>query len=555
MEGFSLAAGLQIAHYSIERRIGAGGMGEVYSAVDLTLDRQVALKVLPPTLLSDTERVRRFVQEAKSASALNHPNIVTIYEIGQATIPGPTGADISIQYMAMELIHGQTLREMIYGDTPLNEVLGALAQAADGIAKAHGAGIVHRDLKPDNIMVTSDGFAKVVDFGLAKLTEKKQGNREEKSITQSGMVMGTVGYMSPEQVEGVIVQPASDIFSFGCILYECATRKRPFQSEMAIDTMHKIMFSEPPRLATHDPDVPDDLQEIVDLCLMKQPGDRYASIRDVASALRRFIGAPVPQSASGSQGRPPVSPAVSHVPSSAPRPRFRAEPVEEEEEGYEEYDSPGPIRRGIGLVFKFGALAAAALLIYIGVTLPDVTSLRDERPKPAEGRPQSTWLDYDELPSSTKRAVITSLDPVFSNRRAVSADKLGVALQSLTTAERTLYMPSPISVRVARLVYGDTSNPIARIKTWVIAAVMQSKLPRRRILELYLNESSFGDARGIADASKKYFNKAPRRISLDQAALLAAAAITPSSDPASPSAELTDTKKSIVEHMVDSVGD
>ncbi len=556
MEGFLLESGLQIAHYRVDRRIGAGGMGEVYSALDLTLERQVALKILPPNLLSDSDRVRRFVQEAKSASALNHPNIVTIYEIGQATVPRPDGSNIAVQYMAMELIHGQTLREMIYSDTPLNEVLGALAQAADGIAKAHSAGIVHRDLKPDNIMITSDGFAKVVDFGLAKLTEKKPGDGGEQSITQSGMVMGTVGYMSPEQVEGVIVQPSSDIFSFGCILYECAARKRPFQSDMAIDTMHKIMFSEPPQLSTHDPDVPDELQEIVDLCLKKTPAERYPSIRDVATALRQFIGVPVPQAAAGAPGRPALSPAMPRAPGSAPRPRFAAEPFEEEEEEEEEENnSPGPIRRTIGLAFKFAVLAAAALLIYVGATLPDVTSLKDERPKLAEGGKQSTWLNYDDLPPTMKRAAITSLDPVFFDRRGVTASKLGVAFQSLTTAERTLYLPSPISVRVARLVYGDANNPATRLRSWAIAAVMQSKLPRRRILELYLNESSFGDARGVADASKRYFGKPPRRITLDQAALLAASAITPASDPASPSAELTAAKAAIVERMVDRAGD
>jgi len=551
VEGFLLESGLQIAHYRVDRRIGAGGMGEVYSAQDLTLERQVALKILPPNLLGDSERVRRFVQEAKSASALNHPNIVTIYEIGQATVPRPDGSDMTVQYMAMELIHGQTLREMIYSDTPLNEVLGALAQAADGIAKAHSAGIVHRDLKPDNIMITSDGFAKVVDFGLAKLTEKKKSD-DEKSITQSGMVMGTVGYMSPEQVEGVIVQPSSDIFSFGCILYECAARKRPFHSDMAIDTMHKIMFSEPPLLATHDPDVPDELQDIVDLCLKKTPAERYPSIRDVATALRQFIGVPVPQAAAGAPGRPALSPAMPSAPGSAARPKYAAEPFEEEEE-----ESPrGPIRRSIAMVFKLAVLAAAALLIYIGATLPDVSALKNDRPKTIAGDAPSTWLDYDELPSSLRRATITSLDPRFFDRRAVNVRQLGAALQSLTTAERTLYLPSPISVRVARLVYGSAKyNPAARLRAWGIAAVMQSKLSRRRILELYLNESAYGETRGVADASKRYFGKPPRRITLDQAALLAASAITPASDPASPSAELTAAKASIIERMVDRAGD
>jgi eukaryotic-like serine/threonine-protein kinase len=169
-------------------------MGEVYKAHDLTLERPVALKVLPPSLLDDVDRVRRFVQEAKSASALNHPNIVTIYEIGQSSVKLADGTSPGdpIHYIAMEFIEGTTLRNLIYSDVPRVEILYLLAQVADGLAKAHAAGIVHRDLKPDNVMVTNDQFAKVVDFGLAKLTERK-GHKSDPKLTQEGMVVGTVG--------------------------------------------------------------------------------------------------------------------------------------------------------------------------------------------------------------------------------------------------------------------------------------------------------------------------------------------------------------------------
>ncbi|HEU5311465.1 MAG TPA: serine/threonine-protein kinase, partial [Candidatus Eisenbacteria bacterium] len=204
----------QIAHYRIIGPLGAGGMGEVYLAKDETLERSVALKILPPELVRSEERVRRFVREAKSASSLNHPNIVTIYEIGQdeirasgsATEPGSA----SVHFISMELVSGETLSTKIHEHkTDLRTLLGYLAQAAEGLAKAHAAGIVHRDLKPGNIMVSKDGYAKVLDFGLAKLTEKQSadldvtgGLTQAEDGTGVGAVVGTVGYMSPEQVRG-----------------------------------------------------------------------------------------------------------------------------------------------------------------------------------------------------------------------------------------------------------------------------------------------------------------------------------------------------------------
>jgi serine/threonine protein kinase len=216
----------EIAQYRVVGPLGAGGMGEVYLAQDRTLERNVALKVLPPDVTRSEDRVRRFVQEAKSASSLNHPNIVTIYEIGQQPVKSASGAGDSgpVHFISMELISGKTLSAKIHDEkTDLRTLLVYLAQAAEGVAKAHAAGIVHRDLKPGNIMVSDDGFAKVLDFGLAKLTEKAAtlGPNEATEVAQrtiEGAVLGTAHYMSPEQVQGKPVDARSDIFSFGCIL-------------------------------------------------------------------------------------------------------------------------------------------------------------------------------------------------------------------------------------------------------------------------------------------------------------------------------------------------
>ena len=271
-------------------------MGEVYLAQDLTLERSVALKVLPPKLVRNEERLRRFVIEAKAASSLNHPSIVTIYEIGSGAIEREGEAGDVVHFIAMERIDGHTLAELIHVDKEdLRRLLGYLAQAADGIAKAHGAGIVHRDLKPSNIMVSRDGFAKVLDFGLAKLTEGKAQD-EDASVaptrtgmhTGAGVVMGTVGYMSPEQVQAKAVDHRSDIFSFGCILYEAVTRKRAFEADSAVDTMHKILHDAPIESHELNPSAPADLRRLVRRCLAKSPDQRLQSMKDLAIELREI---------------------------------------------------------------------------------------------------------------------------------------------------------------------------------------------------------------------------------------------------------------------------
>ncbi len=286
----------QIAQYRVVGPLGAGGMGEVYLAQDQSLERSVALKVLPHDLTRSDDRVRRFVQEAKSASSLNHPNIVTIYEIGQEpvkTAAGPEHDSGPLHYISMELISGKTLGAKIHEEkTDLKSLVGYLAQAAEGIAKAHAVGIVHRDLKPDNIMVTDDGFAKVLDFGLAKLTEKRSGPNEATEIadgTTDGAIMGTVSYMSPEQVQGKPVDARADIFSFGCILYEAATRQRPFTAESNVEIMHKILHEKPRSVEELNPQAPAELRRVIRRCLAKQPEQRAQSMKDVAIELREIV--------------------------------------------------------------------------------------------------------------------------------------------------------------------------------------------------------------------------------------------------------------------------
>jgi serine/threonine-protein kinase len=287
-----MTPGTKLGRYEIRSKIGAGGMGEVYLAEDTKLRRRVALKILPADVAANQDRMRRFNQEATAAAALNHPNIAHVYEIDE--VEGQ-------HFIAMEFIEGGTLREKIHREqTELRKLLRYLQQVAEGLAKAHAAGIVHRDLKPDNVMITRDGYAKILDFGLAKLTEQTtplsiEGTPEEaptavmrQPLSSPGVVMGTVGYMSPEQAQGRVVDHRSDIFSFGCILYEAATGQRAFESESTIDTLHKIVHAPVPLVKDVNPSAPADLTRIVRRCLAKDPDERYQSIREAAIELREL---------------------------------------------------------------------------------------------------------------------------------------------------------------------------------------------------------------------------------------------------------------------------
>ncbi|HLN58724.1 MAG TPA: serine/threonine-protein kinase, partial [Thermoanaerobaculia bacterium] len=279
----TLAAGARLGPYEVVGALGAGGMGEVYRARDERLSRSVALKVLPGEISADRSRLERFEKEARAASSLNHPNIVTIYDIGSSE---------SVSYIAMELVEGKTLRELLVsGPIALRRLLSLAAQAADGLAKAHSAGIVHRDLKPENLMVTKDGFVKILDFGLAKLLPAGFESSEGTDLatltrgTEPGTVMGTVGYMSPEQASGHPVDFRSDQFSLGAILYEMASGKRAFERATAIQTLSAIIQDEPEPLSAAAPKTPSNLVWIIDRCLAKDPEDRYGSTKDLARDL------------------------------------------------------------------------------------------------------------------------------------------------------------------------------------------------------------------------------------------------------------------------------
>jgi serine/threonine protein kinase/Tol biopolymer transport system component len=282
--------GSRLGPYEILGRIGAGGMGEVYRARDSRLARDVALKVLSDQFAADRQRLQRFDREARVVSALNHPNIVTVFEIGQSE---------SMPFIAMELVEGQSLRQLLRaGGMPVRKLLDLAMQIAEGLARAHEAGVVHRDLKPDNIMVTPGGGVKILDFGLAKLTRSflERGAEPDDGTlplpTEPGVLIGTVRYMAPEQASGQPSEFRSDQFSLGSVLYEMATGEAAFRRENTVDTLSAILHEEPFPLGQVAPKVPTPLRWIIERCLAKDPADRYAATRDLAhdlSAIRAHL--------------------------------------------------------------------------------------------------------------------------------------------------------------------------------------------------------------------------------------------------------------------------
>src|SRR5271155_4166502 len=275
----ALSPGARFGSYEILQRLGAGGMGEVYRAKDTRLDREVAIKTLSLDHASHPEALSRFEQEARSASSLNHPNIVTIYELGREN---------GTRYIAMELVDGETVRSLLAsGPIPFRKLVAIAAQIADGLAKAHEIGLIHRDLKPENLMVSRDGTAKVLDFGLAKLLKPDHapGSDATTSISEHGTIMGTVGYMSPEQAMGEEVDFRSDQFSFGSVLYEMATGSPAFKKKTHAETTAAILRDEPERLGSKMLQAPAPFIWIVERCLAKDPKQRYASTRDLARDL------------------------------------------------------------------------------------------------------------------------------------------------------------------------------------------------------------------------------------------------------------------------------
>ncbi len=278
----TLAAGTRLDSFEIVAPLGAGGMGEVYRARDAALKRDVAIKVLPEYWSRDPERLRRFEQEAQATAALNHPNIVSIFHVGQYE---------GSPYIVTELLQGETLRERIRkGPIRLAEVLDIGVELARGLAAAHDAGIIHRDLKPDNVWVTKDGRVKILDFGLAKLDPLKTASANDQTVTvqpetNPGRVLGTVGYMSPEQVRGQVADARSDIFAVGVILYEMLTGRRAFSKATSAETMTAILNEDPPALSQVAPTVPPGLQRIVNRCLAKSPDKRFQHASDLEFAL------------------------------------------------------------------------------------------------------------------------------------------------------------------------------------------------------------------------------------------------------------------------------
>src|SRR5215472_16392970 len=274
----ALTAGTKLGPYEIQSQLGAGGMGEVYRADDPRLQRYVALKVLPAFVSRDPDRLRRFEQEARAAGALNHPNIVAVFDVG--THEG-------VPYLITELLEGSSLRARMVGPIPARKATDYGVQIAQGLAAAHQKGIVHRDLKPENIFICRDGRAKILDFGLAKLTAPEPSDATVTSLggieqTGSGVVLGTAGYMSPEQVRGEKADSRSDIFSFGIILCEALTGQRAFTGSTAADRASAILKEDPPELRSSGPKISPALSRIVYRCLEKNPQERFESARDLA---------------------------------------------------------------------------------------------------------------------------------------------------------------------------------------------------------------------------------------------------------------------------------
>src|SRR6266516_4468563 len=276
--------GHTIGHYKISESIGTGGMGEVYLATDIVAGRKAALKLLPLRFTGNAARLKRFQQEAHAVVGLNHPNILTVYEIGE---------DHSIHYIASELIEGETLRERLaHGPMQLSEAVDIAIQVASALAAAHQAGIVHRDIKPENIMLRPDGYVKVLDFGIAKLAEQEVPitiPRDEALLmveTNLGSVLGTVRYMSPEQACGAHVDKSTDIWSLGVVLYEMVSGHAPFIGDTPKGVMSSILEKEPPPLTNYVARAPAELQQIISRTLRKDRGQRYRSAQELLQALK-----------------------------------------------------------------------------------------------------------------------------------------------------------------------------------------------------------------------------------------------------------------------------
>jgi serine/threonine-protein kinase len=294
-EKVMLVSGTRLGPYQIIAPLGRGGMGEVYRARDIRLDRDVAVKIVAEHLADDADRLSRFEREARAVAALTHPNILVLYDIGH---------EQGFPFVVTELLEGVTVRRRLGGAAlPVSQALEIAAAVCDGLAAAHERGVIHRDIKPENLFVTSDGRVKILDFGLARLQippPSEPGTaRCEPYRTDTGTVMGTVGYASPEQLRGLPVDARTDLFSLGCVLYELVAGRRPFEGKPVAETAAAILYEEPPLLSTLDSKIPSDLERVTHCCLAKAPEQRFASARDLAAALRLLLsGSGVPPTSS-----------------------------------------------------------------------------------------------------------------------------------------------------------------------------------------------------------------------------------------------------------------
>src|SRR5882672_4307218 len=275
-----------LLHYRLVERLGAGGMGVVWKAVDTALEREVAIKILPEAFAADPERLSRFEREAKLLASLNHPNVAAVFGLHEAQ---------GVRFLAMELVRGRSLTEEIERGLAPTRVLELAAAIADGLAAAHRQRVTHRDLKPDNIMIDDDGRPKILDFGLAKLgavaaSPDAPTIRREATTTQAGSLLGTVSYMSPEQAQGRPVDPRSDVFSLGIVLYEMTTGKRPFGGDNSVSILSSIMRDVQAAVTRLQPSAPARLGRIIARCLEKEPGARYASASDLGIELAALRG-------------------------------------------------------------------------------------------------------------------------------------------------------------------------------------------------------------------------------------------------------------------------
>src|ERR1700730_642651 len=362
----TIESGTKLGRYEIRSKIAAGGMGEVYLAEDTRLHCKVALKTLPADLASNQDRMRRFEQEAQAAAALNHPNIAHIYEIGESN---------GVNFIAMEFIDGYTFGDVIQSEPDLSRLVRYLQHVAEGLSKAHAAGIVHRDLKPDNIMVTRDGHAKILDFGLAKLIEAQKLSSTSSEVataiiplhSQPGTVIGTVGYMSPEQAQGRTndIDRRSDIFSFGCILYEAVTGQIAFAGEDAVDTLNKIIRGSPLPITDLRPDAPIHLQRIVRRCLAKDPEDRYQTTKDLSIELRELRRELAKPAAIDITGAPAAIDAASGIHLKSPSPESAGSSSPPAPGSSAEFLISEVKRINLGSILTMGLLALTTALILL----------------------------------------------------------------------------------------------------------------------------------------------------------------------------------------------